>query len=273
MGVSLIIVWLSTALAGRVEVEDATGCIDSEGLRSELTEVIGRDAMMRIDVFADVGAEADRRDVALTVDAGSHRWTKVLDVAAVDCPYVASAAALTIQRGLSALPGFDWEKLVRGPPLVRLGGAVGLTGPVAPRVLVAARASLGDRFRGIANLRFEGSPLWRNIGARVVAVSIGLSVGPSWRSGFLEIRPELGGQLGPLWVLSNDPDVPPSDALFHLTGVGGVELGGAGPWSTGFHGEFARPISLMTTSGDKVGEEPGIRAMLTFLYTPKIGEE
>lgn len=273
MGFSLTALLLTVAaLAGRVEVEDATGCIDDVGLRAGLDKVIGS-VMIRIDVFASVEEERDERLIHLKVDAGAHHWTKLMTVVHADCPHVPEAAALSIQRGLSAMPGFDWEKLVRDPPPIRIGVAAGGSGPVAPRVLIAARGSIGERLRGTANLRFEASPLWRVNASRIAAASAGLGVGTSWRAGFLEIRPEVGSQIGVMWILSRSPGVPPSQSKLHLTGLGGVELGGAGAWSIAFHGEFARPRFLTADTGRIVGLEPGVRAMSTVLFTPKLSRE
>ena len=269
----LVLLFLSAAFAGRVvEVTDPSECITSAGLRSELEMVMG-DALLQIDVFATVEEDRDQRRIQLSVHVGGHRWSEVMSIVVEDCPYVSTAVALSIQRGLSAMPGFDWEDLVRGPALLRVGGAAGASGPWAPRVLVSGRASLGERLRGIVNLRLEASPLWRNNGSRIAAITAGVSAGTSWRTGFLEVRPELGAQAGVIWVMSQDPAIPPARARPHLSGVGGVELGGSGPWSIGLHGEVSRPINLVSDSGRIVGVEPAFRLISTILYTPKVNRE
>ena len=143
VGLSILALWwTAAALAGRVDVEDGSGCLEAQALRDALVPVLGS-ALQRIDIDVFVEAKGDSRALHVTVDVGAHRWLETLEIDARECLYAPTAVALGIQRGLAGLPGFNWKKLERDPTLYRLGGSLGGSGPIAPRVLVAGRASVG----------------------------------------------------------------------------------------------------------------------------------
>ena len=269
----LMLWWTGAALAGRVDVEDDTGCIEEVALREALVPMLGT-ALQRIDVGVSVGVEGEAREIQVAVDVGAQRWAETISIVPSECAFAPAAIALVIQRGLATLPGLDWERLQRPPPRVRVGGSLGLSGPLAPRVLMDGRATVGRTLRGSAILRVEGSPLWRTNASRVAGLTVGVAAGPAWRRGFLDIGIELGGQLGVLWVLSRDPSLPEAQALPHGTGTAGVALGGAGPMAVGLGVELARPLLLVTAEkGDVVGVEPALRGMLSLRFQGKIGPE
>ena len=272
MVLGFLVLWGAAGLAGQVDVEDPSDCVTVDALRSALTSGLGA-AFQRVDVRVEVEASGDTRSLRVNVVAGPHLWQDTLEIEAADCPDLGPAITLGIRRGLTALPGFEWERLEREPTLYRVGMGLGLSGPLAPRVLVDGRAAVGRRIQGVASLRLEGSPLWRTNASRVVAVTAGLGGGPMWRRGFVELRTRMGAQVGGLWVLSRDPAVPNARRP-HVAGTAGVELGGIGPFAVAIEGEISRPIYLVTAvQGSLVGVEPLFRGILSLRYLEKISRQ
>ncbi|MEQ1502972.1 MAG: hypothetical protein ABMB14_12115 [Myxococcota bacterium] len=121
----------ATVAAAGVVVEDTVGCLDAEAVDLELRAELVEKADIRIGLGA---APAPALSLAVT-DGDARVWDRVIAVKPEDCPYLPSLIALSLERGLSAIPGWGLPEPTRPPP--EIGFVVSGSLPWAVRIAVA----------------------------------------------------------------------------------------------------------------------------------------
>jgi hypothetical protein len=193
------LVWaLSTALAAwaGVEVTDPTGCLDAEMIEIELRAALGDEVVEDVELavrLADgVEMPSEGGGWTLSLDAtdrGSVIWRKEVEAQPVDCPYLTQIVVMSVERGLTDLPGFLRRQ---PPPPPELAFLLAGTLPWAIRVGIGGDLWVPSRRAWASNTQLEiVYQAVEEFGpgrAQVAAVALGTGLGVGLPLGRHELR-------------------------------------------------------------------------------------
>ncbi len=262
---SVVALWLVASATAEVVVIDDTECLDPGLLYEELEQ---RDALPEhVDLDVTIEARDTVRIVGLAAKRdGEARWTRELEVEDVDCPHLHTAAAITVQRGLSALPASTWRPTRRVG--VWFGGSVGAslgTGPAWPRARLSFLTAAGSIARWTSIARVEAGP-WNPLGVgetRITTAVFGTGAEVAPRIGTVELRPGLR-LLGGLAIVSGRGFEPNVQPLAPRAATAAELAVGSGRWSIA--AELLVPLTPLVIHGALTdqSEESPLRFALSF---------
>lgn len=272
----VLLLAIGPALAD-VTVEGAARCLRQEALDLEVRQLLGDEVVDQIDLRAHLyGFESWQLSLEV-FDGGRLLWERAMSVEPVDCPYLPVLVARSVERGLSALPGWGIGAPPKAPESLELAIAVAYTLPTAYQRFslgVAMWTPIAGPVHVEWDLEAYGTLVEhvRNVGIQMAGAWAGAGPGLELDVGKESLRASVRGALGPAVVIGRRfvdhyETVIPYAALLGDLGV--VSRHGL---RVGLRSEMPLARVLPRQDGRPLGiPEPALRLGMSVGYTGAIG--